>query len=170
MNMKKIWHHDQLTSDSFSKMDYFAVYDCHNLLNIFPYNMLGRLEKIEELFIGTCNSLEEIFEELKISPCMMEEIVANEDIEAVPRFVFPQLKQLELWKLPSLRSFYSGVYILEWPKLKKLEIWGCDKVEILTSEFLSLQKSHGGSQLDCSIQKPLFNVDKVRTQGNIIHF
>ncbi|TXG73920.1 hypothetical protein EZV62_002499 [Acer yangbiense] len=161
MDMKKIWHHDQLTSDSFSKMDYFCVLGCHNLLNIFPSNMLGRLQKIEKLVIGGCNSLEEIFEELKISPCMMEEVVANEDMEAVLRFVFPQLKLLDLWKLPSLRSFYQGLYILEWPKLKKLEMWRCNKVEMLTSEFLSFQKSHGESQPENSIQKPLFIVDKV---------
>ncbi|KAK4849914.1 hypothetical protein QYF36_002045 [Acer negundo] len=157
MDMKKIWLHDQLSSDSFSKIDHFGLYDCHNLLNIFPSNMLGRLQKLERLDIGSCISLEEIFEELKISPCMMEEIVANEAIEAVPRFVFSQLKRLELWNLPGLRSFYQGLYILELPKLKTLKMWGCNKVEILTSELLS----HGGSQLENSIRKPLFNVDKV---------
>ncbi|KAK4850961.1 hypothetical protein QYF36_011344 [Acer negundo] len=157
MDMKKIWHHDQLTSDSFSKMECFIVLGCHNLLNIFPSNMLGRIQKIEELVIGRCNSLEEIFE----SPCMMEGIVANEDIEAVPRFLFSQLKELQLLNLPSLRSFYRGLYILEWPKLKELGMVGCNKVEILTSEFLSLLKSHGESQLEKSIQKPLFIVDKV---------
>ncbi|TXG73907.1 hypothetical protein EZV62_002486 [Acer yangbiense] len=104
----------------------------------------------------------EIFKELKISSCMMEEIVAKEDVEAVPyRFVFPQLKLLQLVDLPSLRSFYSGVHISEWPKLKKLRMWGCNKVEILTSEFLSLQKSHGESQLENSIQEPLIIDDKV---------
>ncbi|KAI9196026.1 hypothetical protein LWI28_020365 [Acer negundo] len=91
---------------------------------------------------------------------MMEDIVAKEDLEAVPRFVFPQFKLLQLVDLPSLISFYSGVYISEWPKLKKLRTWGCNKVEMLTSEFLSLQKSHGESQLENSIQEPLFIVDK----------
>ena len=161
MTMKKIWHHDQLTSDSFSKIDSFGVFDCHNLLNIFPSNMLERLQKLEELVISRCNSLEEVFEELKISSCKMEEIVAKEDLEAVPGFVFPQLKLLQLVDLPSLRSFYSGVYISEWPKLKMLRMWGCNKVEVLTSEFLSLQKSHAESQLENSIQEPLFIVDKV---------
>ena len=149
--MKKIWHQDQPTLDSFSKIDSFEVYDCHNLLNIFPSNMLGRLQKLEELVIVRCNSLEEI----------IEEIVAKEDLEAVPRFVFPQLQRFQLVDLPSLRSFCSGVYISEWPKLKKLRMWGCNKVEILTSEFLSLQKSHGESQLENSIQESLFIVDKV---------
>ncbi|KAK4849774.1 hypothetical protein QYF36_000692 [Acer negundo] len=165
MKTRNIWYQDQLTLDSFSKIDSFEVYDCHNLLNIFPSNMLGRLQKLEELVIQRCNSLEEIFEELKISPCMMEDIVAKEDLEAVPRFVFPQFKLLQLVDLPSLISFYSGVYISEWPKLKKLRTWGCNKVEMLTSEFLSLQKSHGESQLENSIQEPLFIVDKVGFRG-----
>ena len=152
MNMKKIWHHDQLNSDSFSKIDSFYVYDCHNLLNVFPSDLIGRFQKLEVLVISGCNSLEEIFEKLKISSCMMEEIVAKEDLEAVPRFVFPQLKRLQRLGLPSLRSFYPGLYISEWPKLKKLRMWGCNKVKMLTSEFLSLQKSHGESQHDNSIQ------------------
>ncbi|KAL5844625.1 hypothetical protein ACOSQ4_010583 [Xanthoceras sorbifolium] len=157
-NMRKIWHH-QLTLDSFSKIDFVEVSDCHNLMNVFPSNMLGRLQKLEELWVLRCNSLEEIFEEFKISSCVVEEIVAKE--EAVPRFVFPQLTSLQLSDLPSLRSFYPGSYISEWPKLKMLRMWRCNKVKILTSQFLSLQKTPGEGQLENSIQGPLFIVDKV---------
>ena len=117
----------------------------------------------DEYLQDSCNSLEKIFEEV-----MMEESVAKE--EDVPRLVFPQLIWLELTDLPRLKSFYpermwrckiNGLYILEWPKLKKLRMWRCNKVEILTSEFLSIRKSHGESQLENAIQEPLFIVDKV---------
>ena len=149
--MRKIWCY-QLIMDSFSKIDSFGVYDCHNLLNIFPSNMLGRLQKLRELLILRCNSLEVIFEELNTT---------EEDVETVPRFVFPQLTCLASLDLPSLRSFYRGLYISEWPKLNKLRMWRCNKVEILISEYSSFENSHGGSQPENSIQEQLFIVDKV---------
>ncbi|KAK4834594.1 hypothetical protein QYF36_025280 [Acer negundo] len=150
-NLRKMWHH-QLVSASFSKIDYFEILHCNNLQNVFPLTMFGRLQNLGELIVVNCNSLEKIFEEV-----MMEEIVAKED---VPRLVFPQLIRLQLADLPSLKSFYPGLYILEWPKLKMLRMWRCNKVEILTSEFLSIQRSHGESQLEKAIREPLFIVDK----------
>ncbi|KAL5807574.1 hypothetical protein ACOSQ3_030460 [Xanthoceras sorbifolium] len=157
-NMRQIWHY-QLAPNSFSKMDSLAIFNCYNLLNIFPFNILGRLQKLEELYVGRCDSLEAIFEELKISSCKVEEIVGKE--EDICRIVFPQLTWLELTNLSSIRRFYPGLYILEWPKLKKLRTWGCNQVKILTSEFLSLQEIHEESQLKKSIQEPLFIIDKV---------
>ena len=160
-NMRKIWHH-QLTPNSFSKIDYFGVFDCHNLLNVFPSNMLGRLQKLEELVVSNCKSVEVIFEELDISSCMVEEIVAKEDVKAVPKLVFPRLTLLKLADLPRLRVLYPGLHISEWPMLKTLRIWGCTKVEKLTSEFQSLQENHGETQhQNFAIQQPLFIVDKV---------
>ncbi|KAL5741057.1 hypothetical protein ACOSQ2_030237 [Xanthoceras sorbifolium] len=157
-NMKQIWHY-QLATNSFSKMDSLKLYDCHNLVNVFPSNMLGRLQKLEELSVGRCNSLEEIIGELKISSCTVEEIIGKE--EDICKIVFSQLTWLELTHLPSIKRFYPGLYISEWPKLKKLRMWVCNKVKILTSEFLSLQEIHEESQLEKSIQEPLFIIDKV---------
>ncbi|KAH7553381.1 hypothetical protein JRO89_XS12G0005400 [Xanthoceras sorbifolium] len=161
-NIRQIWHH-QLAPNSFSKIDSFKVYDCHNVLNIFPSNMIGRLQKLEELSIRRCNSLEEIFGELKISSCKVEEIVGKE--EGICRIVFPQLTRLELADLSSIRRFYPGLYISELPKLKKLRMWGCNQVKILTSEFLSLQEIHEESQFKKPIQEPLFIIDKVGFGG-----
>lgn len=57
------------------------------------------------------------------------EIVAKEArAESNVRFVFPSLTSLTLWELPHLRTFYRGIYILEWPVLKNLKVYGCDKV------------------------------------------
>ena len=160
-NMRKIWCH-QLIMDSFSKINSFKVFDCHNLLNIFPSNMLGRLQKLAVLEISDCKSVEVIFEELDISSCMVEENVAKEEVKAVPKLVFPRLTTLKLADLPRLRVLYPGLHISEWPMLKTLRIWGCTKVEKLTSEFQSLQENHGEIQhQNFSIQQPLFIVDKV---------
>ncbi|TXG53573.1 hypothetical protein EZV62_018829 [Acer yangbiense] len=155
-NIRKIWY-PQLTPDSFSKIDYFGVFDCHNLLNVFPSNMLGRLQKLEQLVVSDCKSLEMIFEELEISSCMVEE-----NVKAVPKLVFPQLTLLKLVDLPILRIFYPRLCISRWPMLKTLRMWRCKKVEKLTSEFQSLQDAHGENQhQNFLIQQQLFMVDKV---------
>ncbi|KAK3227640.1 hypothetical protein Dsin_007502 [Dipteronia sinensis] len=160
-NLRKIWDH-QIAPNSFSKIVSFRIYDCHNLPNVFPPKMFGRLQKLKELVVQRCNSLEKIFEEVMISSCTVEEIVAKEaDVAAVPSLVFPKLTSLELTDLPSLTSFYPGLYNSEWPMLKKLKIRSCNKVEILTLEISSHQKSHVKSQLENSIQEPLFIVDKL---------
>ncbi|TXG49631.1 hypothetical protein EZV62_025506 [Acer yangbiense] len=232
-NLTTVWH-NQLSSDS-CKLKFVGLQKCSKLLNVFPSNMLERLQELEELWIVDCDSLGEIFElqalncgktqaitatqlrklvlcnlpslkhvwnmdskgllsfknllsilirgcnslksifpasiaigllqlkELEIGNCpMVEEIIAMEEeqVEAVPRFVFPQLLSLELGELSRLKSFYPGFYISEWPVLKKLEVWGCDKVELLASEFSSLQEIHGENPNENSIQPPLFLVHK----------
>ena len=158
--MRKIWHH-QLASDSFSKIESFGVNDCHNLLNVFPSNMIGRLQKLEVLCVVRCNAVEEIFEEPNILSCKMEGIVTKEeDIEAVP-FVFPQLNWLRLSLLPKLRCFYPRLYISMWPVLRILKMVGCEKVERLASHYRSLQETHGVSPHE-NPQRPFFIFDQVR--------
>ncbi|KAL5743198.1 hypothetical protein ACOSP7_029930 [Xanthoceras sorbifolium] len=159
-SVRRILHH-QHDPNSFWKLDDIVVMDCYNLLNIFPSNMLGKLQKLDRLVVSNCQSLEMIFEEPKISSGMVEKYVAEEDVEAVPRLVFPQLTFLKLADLPRLRIFYRRLYISEWPMLKTLRMWRCGKVERLTSEFQSLQEIHGDTSHENSIQQPLFLVDKV---------
>ncbi|KAL5807586.1 hypothetical protein ACOSQ4_030319 [Xanthoceras sorbifolium] len=157
-SVRKILHH-QHDPDSFWKLYSVSVLDCHSLLNVFPSNMLGKLQQLDILEVSNCKSMEMIFEEPKISSGMVEKNVAEEDVEAVPRLVFPQLTFLKLVDLPRLRIFHPGLYISEWPMLKTLNMWGCEKVETLTSEF-RLQETHGETQHENSIQRPLFLVDK----------
>ncbi|TXG71296.1 hypothetical protein EZV62_006231 [Acer yangbiense] len=60
-NLRKIWY-DQLYLDSFSKLEQVYVYGCNNLLNVFPSNMLGRLQRLGILEVENYDSVEEIFE------------------------------------------------------------------------------------------------------------
>ncbi|KAL5809771.1 hypothetical protein ACOSQ3_030462 [Xanthoceras sorbifolium] len=231
--LRKTWHH-QLVSDSFCKLEFFELYKCHNVLNVFPSNMLGRLQKLEELWLNNCSSLDEIFElqasscektqaitatqlrklglynlpklkhvwdmdsqglltcqnllsievtrcdtlksilpasvgrnllhleELWIENCsMVEEIFAKEEEldEAVPRF--PQLTFLRLADLSTLRSFYPGVNVLEWPMLKRLQVWNCNRVEISASKFLSFLVIDVENQHEMPMGQPPLLLDKV---------
>ncbi|XP_031274592.1 uncharacterized protein LOC116133068 isoform X2 [Pistacia vera] len=147
----KIWD-DQVSLDSFCKLNHVGVCFCKRLVSVFPSNMLGRHQKLEFLVVQNCDSVEEIFEVLEKKSSEVEEIVDKE--EAVPRFVFSELTLLSLQKLPSLKSLYPKVHISEWPSLEVMEVYGCDNVEIFALEYLSIQGTDGESQ------QPLFLVYK----------
>lgn len=139
-NMERIWD-DQLEMNSFSKLKHLEVHSCVKLSNIFPLNMLERLQRLKNLQVMECASLEELFEH-KFT-----------EAEINTKFVFPQMTYLNLYMLPKLKSFYSGVHTTEWPLLKKLDVYGCDKVEIFASEYSSSHETRG--------QHPLFWINMV---------
>ncbi|XP_031273659.1 uncharacterized protein LOC116132137 [Pistacia vera] len=152
----KIWD-DQVSLDCFSSLNRVFVRFCKKLVNVFPPNMLGRRQELECLDVQNCDSVEEIFEVLE-KRSGMEETVANE--EAGQRFVFSKLTNLYLRCLPSLKSLYPKKHISEWPVLDKLKVHGCNNVETLASEFLSIRGTHGQSQNGNPNKKPLFLVYK----------
>ncbi|KAH7553382.1 hypothetical protein JRO89_XS12G0005500 [Xanthoceras sorbifolium] len=86
---------EKLVSDSFCKLEFFELYKCHNVLNVFPSNMLGRLQKLEELWLNNCSSLDEIFE-LQASSC-----------EKTQAITATQLRKLGLYNLPKLKHVWD---------------------------------------------------------------
>ncbi|GKV01648.1 hypothetical protein SLEP1_g14187 [Rubroshorea leprosula] len=155
----KIWN-EQLDEDSFHKLYLLCVSDCEKLLNIFPVNMVGRLQNLGKLLISNCASLEEIFEPQGLDADESEAQITAQLalVETTPNFVFPKVTSLDLWLLPNLKSFYTQINTTEWPLLKKLEMIECDKVQILASELLGIS---GQNQLEIRIEHPLFWVSKV---------
>ncbi|KAL4637310.1 hypothetical protein ACB092_03G068500 [Castanea dentata] len=122
-----------------------------SLKSLFPASVARFLMQLEDLLIGDCG---------------VEEIVSREEIAkaTAARFVFPKVTLLALRKLPKLKWFCRGVHTSEWPLLKELEVRGCDQIEIITSKILNCQETVGQSQLETSIQQPLFLV--LRWGGN----
>ncbi|GLU09192.1 hypothetical protein SLE2022_260650 [Rubroshorea leprosula] len=157
-NLIKIWD-EQLDEDSFHKLYLLNVEYCEKLLNIFPVNMVGRLQNLGELLIRNCVSLEEIFEPQGLDADELEAQITAQSalVETTPNFVFPKVTSLDLWWLPNLKSFYTQIHTTEWPLLKKLDMSGCDKVQILASEILRKSEKN---QLEIQIEHPLFWVSK----------
>lgn len=134
---------DSRVSLSFQNLQELRVDSCENLKSLFPAIIAKGLEQLEKLFVRSC---------------MMEEIIAKEDSEAVSEFIFPQLRSLKLSYLSRLKGFCSGSYISKWPKLEKLTVWECSEVKILALERKSNTENH------CNVSNggPLFLVDKVQ--------
>lgn len=154
-HVEKIWHATRRDPTSFQNLQHLRLWSCEKLLNVFPHNMLESLKTLESLKVFHCYSLETIFDMPEGSSSMEEK---ND-----PRFVFPELSSLKLWVLPSLKWFFPGLHISEWPLLRKLVIFGCDNAEILVSEYQSLRETiYGQNQRAAQIPQTLFIVDKVK--------
>ena len=117
--LREIWHH-QLTSDSFRKLDSFGVHNCHNLLTVFPSNMLGRLQKLDELWLTNCSSLDEIFELQASSSCGKTQAITA-----------TQLSKLVLNDLPKLKHIWDvdSQGLLTCQNLISIEVEGCDSLK-----------------------------------------
>ncbi|TXG71342.1 hypothetical protein EZV62_006277 [Acer yangbiense] len=172
-NLRKIWH-DQFYSDSFSKLKQVKVYGCNNLLNLFPSNMLGRLQRLEILEVENCDSVEEIFELEALSSKKTHAIAAAQlktlrihylpklkhvwNVDSQVILSYQNLHSISVQYCDSLKSLFPASVAREWPVLKTLEVRCCNEVEILASQVLS----HGESRHEIPTGQPLFLVEKVQ--------
>ncbi|CAL5431379.1 unnamed protein product [Camellia sinensis] len=92
-NIKEIWHSTPPTN-SFNNLRHLAVFDCQNLLNIAPSELLGSLQNLQFLNVEDCGSLEEVFK------------TGGSNVEI--NHVLYQLKQVMLLNLPLLTRFSFG--------------------------------------------------------------
>ena len=159
---RKIWK-DQLTVNSFCELNDIRIEGCETLLNIFPFNMMERLEELEKLQIINCDSVEEIFEPQGLITNQSHQVTSTQSIavETEAKFVFPKVTCLRFDNLPKLKRFYSRIHATEWPSLKKMEVIKCHKVEIFSSECPCFGETQTESQVEISNQEPLFWVNEV---------
>nr|POE99971.1 putative disease resistance protein [Quercus suber] len=96
-NLKMLWH-NQIFPDSFCKLQILRVDNCENLMNIFPPNMLRRLQNLKNLQKSGCNLVEEVFE------------VRGANVDEICDRGSTQLRHLTLINLPKLKHS-------RWPKV-----------------------------------------------------
>ncbi|MBA0803556.1 hypothetical protein Gohar_013750, partial [Gossypium harknessii] len=154
-NVERLWP-NQLDEHSYSKLTSFFLEGCPKLLNVFPLSMLMRLQKLENLSIWNCESLEEIIcesQSQEINVSAMQSLSPQLIQSNVITFEFPCLPSLTLIGLPNLKSICHKTQTISWHLLKKMEVYGCNKVEIL---FASQEISGSINE------QPLFWVNKLK--------
>ncbi|TYG46742.1 hypothetical protein ES288_D11G280400v1, partial [Gossypium darwinii] len=152
-NVERLWP-NQLDEHSYSKLTSFFLEGCPKLLNVFPLSMLMRLQKLENLSIWNCKSLEEIIcesQSQEINVSAMQSLSPQLIQSNVITFEFPCLPSVTLIALPNLKSICHKTQTISWHLLKKMEVYGCNKVEIL---FASQEISGSINE------QPLFWVNK----------
>ena len=147
-NLKIIWNKDTQGTFSFQNLQVIVAVRCESLESLFPTSVARCLQQLETLRIIECG-IEEIIE---------QEEGAKEDA----RFVFPKLTLLILQQLPKLKWFYRGMHTSEWPLLKTLKVSGSNEIQIFASKNYRIQELDEQSQLETTIQQPLFLTEEVR--------
>ena len=126
-----LWH-NQLVPDSFCKLNQLDVDNCESLMNIFPPNMLRRIQNLESLQVRDCNSVEEVFE------------VRGANVDEICGMVPTQLRVLTLINLPKLKHVWTSdlLSILTFQTLREVQVSNCKSLKSLfpTSVAKSLEQ------------------------------
>ncbi|KAM4110288.1 hypothetical protein ACB094_03G183700 [Castanea mollissima] len=151
-NLKKLWHNHQLVLDSFCKIQNLHVGRCKNLMNIFPPNMLRRLQNLEELEIKYCNSVEEVFE------------VREENVDEICDKVCIQLRYLTLNNLPKLKHVWTmdPEAILTFQNLRQVKVSKCETLKSLfpISVAKSLEQLESLDIDDCGLMEEIVALEE----------
>ena len=147
-----LWH-NQLVPDSFCKLNQLCVDQCENLMNIFPPNMLRRLQNnLEELRIRNCNSVEEVFE------------VRRANVDEIYEKGSTQLKVLNLVSLPKLKHVWTSDLeaILTFQNLRQVEVSKCKTLKSLfpISVAKSLEQLESLRINDCGLMEEIVALEE----------
>ena len=142
-----LWHNHQLIPNSFCKIKELQVHSCKNLMNIFPPNMLRRLQNLEELKIEDCNSVEEVFG------------VRGENVDEICDKGSTQLRDLTLNNLPKLKHVWTSNLeaILTFQNLREVEVSQCKTLKSLfpISVAKSLEQLESLHINDCGLMEEI---------------
>ncbi|KAA8539114.1 hypothetical protein F0562_025806 [Nyssa sinensis] len=117
--VKEIWHQQLPAENNFRKLRVLKVHHCHRLIIVIPSNLIPSLQNLEELYVGWCDLVEEVFE-----------LKGHETV------TLPQIRELKLFKIPRLKnmSWNKGPHgLLSLPNLKSLDIYQCNGLRNLFS-------------------------------------
>ena len=147
-----LWHNHELVLDSICKIKKLHVGSCKNLMNIFPPNMLGRLQNLEELQIKDCNSVEEVFE------------VTGENVVEICGKGSTQLRNLILINLPKLKHVWTSDLetILTFQNLHQVEVSKCKTLKSLfpISVAKSLEQLRSLRINDCELMEEIVALEE----------
>ncbi|GKV44786.1 hypothetical protein SLEP1_g51943 [Rubroshorea leprosula] len=148
-SLNKIWK-DQLVVDSFCQLTLVSVVSCEKLLNIFPFSMLERLQRLDKLQIWNCDSLEEILESndpavsqsqtRKATPLPLLETITCLEDDVKDEIVFSKLKYLQLCGLPRLSSFCLVKCKFEFPFLEDVILMDCPSMQTFSMDEIRTPK------------------------------
>ncbi|XP_048135699.1 uncharacterized protein LOC125315294 [Rhodamnia argentea] len=134
--LKCVWDKEVHRQVEFQRLRYVSISECNSLTSLFPALIFRDLTQLEEL---------------EIRECGIAELIENEEGVPVPGFDFPKLTSLQLEHLTELMCLYDRAHTSHWPALKTLRVDGCNKVEILASQFENEMPRH---------KQPLFSIEK----------
>ncbi|XP_057467711.1 uncharacterized protein LOC130757089 [Actinidia eriantha] len=144
----QIFDKELLTEESFHQLKDVRLKGCKLLVDVFPSNMLSRLQNLQSIYASSCENMEVI-----ISIKREEEYDEAETKDNI--ILLPHLRTLLLNDLNNLKSFYSSRCEAQplfnkkviFPALEKLYIKGLPNItEIWDMQLLSVQDKAESSE------------------------
>ncbi|KAF8038079.1 hypothetical protein BT93_B0820 [Corymbia citriodora subsp. variegata] len=121
--LKRIWH-NQIHGLSFCKLASLSIKFCENLSQVFPSNLMDRLQSLNEIEVVSCPSLEALFESASLSSEKRQKTL-----------VLSAFKKMKLSDLPSLRDILKSdcKITLAFPSLMEVNVRCCHSLPYLFS-------------------------------------
>ncbi|KAH7834738.1 hypothetical protein Vadar_019124 [Vaccinium darrowii] len=130
--LKSIWK-GPLQPESLTKLTKLVVFNCQDLVKVFPPGVIKNLHQIQYLKFETCHGVKEI---IPAVDAIVEEIIPEDFFDAMDEEIIPEVDAIEnLPELPNLKelilldmkqlSSISAIESLKCPSLEKLEIFKC---------------------------------------------
>lgn len=159
VKFNRVWS-DQLSADSFCKLEDVEFSQCGSLKNIFQSSMLGRLNNLTMLSVWQCYMVEEVFE------------IPTSDVQQARSITPTQLSSLHLYRLSNLKRVWSNDPrgILAFSNLHKVYIYECPSLENLFPYSIakSLLKLEILCVIDCGIKEIVSEEEGSKTKSKFV--
>ncbi|XP_065850289.1 probable disease resistance protein At4g27220 [Euphorbia lathyris] len=142
-----LFDYGQLETDSFGKLRFLEIRNCHSLKNLFPFSCHKCLPQLQEIEVKSCDNMEAIVGEGSEGEVMEFPQLTSLTLEYLPNLIgfcktsgmvsFPTLTSLTVYQCNSLKYVFTTSMVKSGPQLKKLEIIHCELIEeiILSNEI-----------------------------------
>ncbi|XP_052177687.1 uncharacterized protein LOC127791744 [Diospyros lotus] len=165
LSVEYIWNKQAIQSPersnkvSFSQLEDISVHNCDTLVNVFPSNMLPRLQNLKTLTVENCPSLTLLVEDFNPNvksptikfkfndvfsklidlrlynlPKLIKTWLSEEDYCSYDNFVNLYLKRISIIDCGSLRHAFSAFVARHLVRIQYLCISGCPGMEVIVSE------------------------------------
>ncbi|KAL9451053.1 hypothetical protein AB3S75_012745 [Citrus x aurantiifolia] len=141
--VQHLWKENDESNKAFANLESLEISECSKLQKLVPPSW--HLENLATLEVSKCHGLINLLtlsaseslvnlERMKVADCkMIEEIIQLQVGEEVKGcIVFEKMNYLTLDCLPSLTSFCSSNYTLQFPFLQKVVVRQCPKMKIFS--------------------------------------
>ncbi|KAB2032611.1 hypothetical protein ES319_D05G386100v1 [Gossypium barbadense] len=110
-------------STTFSHLKEITIYSCSSMKMLLPHWLLPNLQNLEKIHVEACSQLVEI-----LGAATSE--VKEKGSDALIKFHLPKLRELELWRLPNVKSICSKSGVMVCDSLQLIQVFGdCDKLK-----------------------------------------
>ncbi|TYG71727.1 hypothetical protein ES288_D05G421200v1 [Gossypium darwinii] len=111
-------------SACFSHLKEITIFKCSSMKTLLPHWLLPNLQNLEQIWVDYFDELVEI---LGAATSEVEE----KGSDALIKFHLPKLRELELWRLPNLKSICSKSGVMVCDSLESIGVYECDKLKII---------------------------------------